>query len=119
MPALEASLSRLLDTPGLTGAALVDAVTGLSYGTAGDAGEAGDAVECSELTTLLAEGLRAAGAEGELESVIVTSRRRHHVSLLVRRQGDPLLLTAGFDRELTNLALTIRQMTDVAEDVLT
>jgi hypothetical protein len=117
--AVDASLARLLDSPGITGVALVDAVTGLTYGVAGDAGEAGDGAECAELAALIAERLGRAGAEGELESVIMTSTRRHQVLLRVERPaGDPLLLTAGMDRERANLALATRSLGDRAAEVL-
>jgi len=117
--AVDASLARLLDSPGITGVALVDAVTGLTYGVAGDADEAGDGAECAEFMALIAERLGRAGAEGELESVITTSKRRHQVLLSVGRPaGDPLLLTAGMDRERTNLALATRSLGDRAAEVL-
>lgn len=62
--ALQASLNRLLDSPGVTGVALVDAVTGLTYAAAGDDTQAGTGAECSDLATLISERLGAAGAEG-------------------------------------------------------
>lgn len=49
--AVEASLARFLDSPGVTGVALVDAVTGLTYGVAGDVTEAGDGQESSEFAS--------------------------------------------------------------------
>lgn len=35
-----------------------------------------------------------------------------------RQAGDPLLLTAGLDRERANLALAARSMGDLADEVL-
>ncbi|MDW4907594.1 hypothetical protein RB628_20150 [Streptomyces sp. ADMS] len=117
--AVEASLARFLDSPGVTGVALVDAVTGLTYGVAGDVAEAGDGQESSDFAALVAERLGRAGAEGELESVVTTSVRRHQVLLAVGRPaGDPLLLTAGLDRERANLALAARSLGDLAGEVL-
>lgn len=117
--ALQSSLERLLDSPGVTGVALVDAVTGLVYGTAGDVVEAGDGTESSEFATLIAERLGAAGAEGELESVVLTTRRRHQVLFsVVRPAGDPLLLTAGLDRDRSNVALALRGIGDRLAEVL-
>ncbi|MFI1353768.1 hypothetical protein ACH4TV_09305 [Streptomyces sp. NPDC020898] len=117
--AVEASLARFLDSPGVTGVALVDAVTGLTYGVAGDTVEAGDGQESSEFAALVAERLSRAGAEGELESVITTSARRHQVLLSVGRPaGDPLLLTVGLDRDRANLALAARSMSDLVGEVL-
>jgi hypothetical protein len=117
--ALQASLGRLLDSPGVTGVALVDAVTGLTYATVGDAVEAGDGAEASELAALIAERLGAAGAEGELESVVMTSRKRHQVLFsVVRPAGDPLLLAAGLDRDRANVALALRSLGDRAGEVL-
>ncbi|MGW0941606.1 hypothetical protein ACWD4O_03510 [Streptomyces sp. NPDC002623] len=117
--ALQASLARLLDSPGVTGVALVDAVTGLTYGEAGDAGAVGDGAADAALAALIAERLGQAGAEGELESVITTSTRRHQVLLAVARPGgDPLLLAAGLDRERANLALAARSLDSLAAEVL-
>jgi len=108
--AVEASLARFLDSPG---------VTGLTYGVAGDVAEAGDGQENSEFAALVAERLAGAAAEGELESVVTTSARRHQVLLAVGRPaGDPLLLTAGLDRERANLALAARSMGDLVGEVL-
>ncbi|MDX2693290.1 hypothetical protein PV416_06105 [Streptomyces ipomoeae] len=117
--ALQASLDRLLDSPGVTGVALIDAVTGLTYGAAGDAAEAGTGTEASELVALISERLGEAGAVGELESVVMTSRRRHQVLLRVDRPaGDPLLLAAGLDRDRANVALALRGLGDRAREVL-
>ncbi|MEW2394770.1 hypothetical protein [Streptomyces sp. NPDC046862] len=117
--ALQTSLDRLLDSPGVTGVALVDAVTGLTYGVAGDTTEAGDGAQASELAALIAERLGAAGAEGELESVVTTSTKRQQVLFTVARPaGDPLLLTAGLDRDRANMALALRSLGDRAGEVL-
>ncbi|MER6395526.1 hypothetical protein ABT263_05590 [Kitasatospora sp. NPDC001603] len=118
MHALEASLSDVLDSPGVVGAALVDAVTGLTYRSAGEHRLLGTGAELAELANLIGERLCEAGAEGELESLVVTSTRHHHVVQVVPRQGDPLLLATVLDRGQTNLALAIRQSTDRAEALL-
>jgi hypothetical protein len=117
--ALQGSLDRLLDSPGVIGVALIDAVTGLTYGTAGDAAHAGTGTEVSDLAALISERLGEAGAVGELESVVMTSRRRHQVLLSVPRSaGDPLLLAAGLDRDRANMALALRSLGDRAREVL-
>ncbi|MEW1720053.1 hypothetical protein [Streptomyces sp. NPDC093109] len=118
MSALEASLSRFLETPGVTGAALVDAVTGLTYCAVGDALEVGDGVDTAEVTAVITDQVGRAGDGSELESVIVTSARRYHVVQTVRSAGDPLLLVASLDRDRTNLALALRQLNGHAEGVL-
>ncbi|WP_405996870.1 hypothetical protein [Streptomyces sp. NBC_00829] len=116
--ALEASLSRLLDIPGVTGAALVDGVTGLTYCAVGDAREVGDGADAAELASVVTDGIGQCGQAGELECVVMTSARRHHVVQSVRQGGDPLLLVAAMDRTLTNLALGVRQLTEHAVRVL-
>ncbi|WP_246204220.1 hypothetical protein [Streptomyces tailanensis] len=117
--ALQTSLDRLLESPGVTGVALIDAVTGLTYGVAGDAAQAGTGTEASELAALICERLGAAGAVGELESVVMTSTRRHQVLLSVDRSaGDPLLLAAGLDRDRANITLALRGLGDRAREVL-
>jgi hypothetical protein len=117
--ALQDSLDRLLDSPGVIGVALIDAVTGLTYGTAGDAAQAGTGTEVSDLAALISERLGEAGAVGELESVVMTSRRRQQVLLSVPRSaGDPLLLAAGLDRDRANMALALRSLGDRAREVL-
>jgi hypothetical protein len=117
--ALQISLDRLLDSPGVTGVALIDAVTGLTYGVAGDAVQAGAGTEAAALAALISERLDAAGAAGELESVIMTSTKRHQVLLsVVRPAGDPLLLAAGLDRDRANVTLALRSMGDPVREVL-
>ncbi|MEV7423532.1 hypothetical protein [Streptomyces sp. NPDC091212] len=116
--ALEASLSRLLETPGVVGAALVDAVTGLTYCAVGDARAAGDGADTAELAAVITDRVGPAGDGGELESVIVTTARHYHVVRTVRRAGDPLLLVAALDRDRTNLALALRQLNGHVEGVL-
>jgi hypothetical protein len=114
---LEASLLGMLDSPGVIGVALVDAVTGLTYAAAGEpAGDAGP--ELAELAALVAARLGEAGATGELENIVVTSGRHHHVVQLVECTGDPLLLSVLLDRERTNVALALRQAADDARKVL-
>ncbi|MGA5703990.1 hypothetical protein [Peterkaempfera bronchialis] len=118
MQTLEASLSEILGSPGVIGAALVDAVTGLTYCTVGDRAAVGDGTELAELANLIADSFNEAGVTGELESVVVTSQRRCHITHMVPRQGDALLLTAAVDRERTNLALALRQLADHTRTVL-
>ena len=118
MRALEASLSDVLGSPGVVGAALVDAVTGLSYQSAGEQRLLGTGAELAELTNLISERLHEAGAEGELESLVVTSSRHHQVVQVLPRQGDPVLLATVLDRGQTNLALAIRQTADRAKGLL-
>ena len=101
----------------MIGAALVDAVTGLTYAAAGEAVRGGGA-ELAELAALVADRLGEAGAAGELESMVVTSTRHHHVVQVVPRQGDVLLLCLLLDRAGTNLALALRQTADDARKVL-
>jgi hypothetical protein len=108
----------MLGSPGVIGASLVDAVTGLTYASAGDETATGDGVELCELAALLTDRLHEAGAAGELESVIVTSTHRHHVLQVVPRHGDAVLLSVALDRERTNLALAVREMAGHARDVL-
>ncbi|WP_327681550.1 hypothetical protein [Kitasatospora sp. NBC_00458] len=118
MRALEASLSGVLDSPGAVGAVLVDAVTGLAHQSAGDHRLLGTGADLAELVNLIGERLHEAGAESELESVVVTSTRHHEVVQMVHRQGDDLLLATVLDRGRTNLALAIRQTADHAADLL-
>ncbi|MEU6536968.1 hypothetical protein [Streptomyces sp. NPDC047000] len=108
MSSVEDSLGRLLDVPGITGAALVDAVTGLTYGEVGEGGT--DAVECSRFAASLGDRLHAAGAQGDLESVVVTGSRYQLVLRVLPRQGDALLLTARLERGRANLAMALHQL---------
>lgn len=115
---LEASLSAVLDSPGVIGAVVADAVTGLVYAEAGDCVALGDATELADLTNLVAERLSEAGAEGELESLIVTSRRHLHITSVLPRRGDDFLLTTVVDRRASNLALALRATEQQVADVL-
>ncbi|MET9218935.1 hypothetical protein ABZX65_09225 [Streptomyces sp. NPDC003300] len=100
---------------GTSGAALVDAVTGLTYAESGDCAVAGNGPEVCRLLSLIEDGLHEAGAEGELESVVVTGRRTYHVVRVVARQGDPVLISTVLDRADTNLALAARHIATAAE----
>ncbi|WP_330175058.1 hypothetical protein OG875_16895 [Streptomyces sp. NBC_01498] len=108
MSSLEASLARLLSAPGVDAVALVDAVTGLVYGQAGP-GEV-DGIECGDFAALVGDILHVAGAQGELESIVVTSTRHHYVLRTVPKRGDPVLLAATLEREQSNLALTLHEL---------
>lgn len=111
MSSLEASLSQLLSAPGINTVALVDAVTGLVYGQAGPEGVEGvDGIECSDFAALVGDGLHAAGAQGDLESIVVTSTHHHHILRSLPRQGDPVFLVATLEREQANLALTLHEL---------
>ncbi|MFE2729158.1 hypothetical protein [Kitasatospora sp. NPDC059327] len=118
MRALEASLSEVLGRPGVVGAALVDAVTGLTYRSAGDHRSLGPGTELAELVDMIGARLHEAGAEGDLESVVVTSTRRYEIVQVVPRRGDPLLLATVLDRERINLALAVQWTADRTKDLL-
>ncbi|WP_433891040.1 hypothetical protein [Streptomyces sp. CA-111067] len=114
MDALDSVLGEVLSAAGASGAAVVDAVTGLTYAESGDCAAAGSGSEVCRLLTLIDERLHEAGAEGELENVVVTGSRTYHVVHVVPRQGDPVLLSAVLDRADANLALAARQLAAVA-----
>ncbi|WP_331769677.1 hypothetical protein OG948_38715 (plasmid) [Embleya sp. NBC_00888] len=115
---LEASLSGVLDSPGVIGAALIDAVTGLVYAEVGDCRALGNGTELADLTNLVTDRLTEAGADGEVESVVVNSRRYHQITQVLPRRGDDFLLATVVDRAETNLALAIRATAEHARDVL-
>ncbi|MFD4576931.1 hypothetical protein ACIPPJ_25805 [Streptomyces sp. NPDC086091] len=108
MSAVENSLDRLLKLPGVTGVALVDAVTGLTYGESG--GESFDAGDCSRLAGLVGDRLHRAGADGELESIVITGARRQLVLRALPGHGDNLLLTVALERQQSNLALVLHHL---------
>lgn len=118
MPTLKASLSEALESPGVVAAALVDAVTGLSYAAAGVNRING--ADIAELTNLIVDRLYEAGTEGDLESVVMTGGTVHEVVRTVpgRGRSDGLLLFLVLDREQTNLALAMRHAEDLAAGVL-
>jgi hypothetical protein len=106
--AVEDSLGRLLQVPGVTGVALIDAATGLSYGEAG--AQRLDADDCGRLATLIDERLHLAGAEGDLETVVVTGATHQLILYMLPGHGEPLLLTVALERERANLALVLRHL---------
>lgn len=119
MSDLTASISRVLDGEGVLATMLVDATTSLVYGFAGDSAVLPDPDESAETVQLLVERLREAGAEGELESLIVTTVRHHYLTHAVpRHRGDDLLMVTVVDRARTNLALADRAMVLHAGTVL-
>ncbi|MEV5533558.1 hypothetical protein [Streptomyces prunicolor] len=115
MSSLDAVLSRALNSPGISGAAVLDAVTGLSYAESGDVSASQDSCAIAEIARTR---LVRAGAEGELESVIVTTSSRHLVTIQLPRQGDPLLLCATVDRDRTNLTWALRELGRYADELL-
>ncbi|WNI14387.1 hypothetical protein [Actinacidiphila sp. ITFR-21] len=116
--ALESVLAQVLSTPGVLGAAVVDAVTGLTYAEAGDCGPAGSGTEVRDLAELVSDRLHEAGAWGELENVVVTGRRIQHIVQVLPRRGDAVLLSAVLDRADTNLALASRQLSEHARGLV-
>lgn len=116
MPSLDEALTGLLAAPGITGATLTDAVTGLVYAVVGDA-HAGD--DAHDLAVLAGNRLNRAGFEGEVESVIVSTQREHQVILRIERQGDPLLLSTTVDRSRANVAWALQDLTQRADALLT
>lgn len=118
MLSLTGSLSALLEAPAVVGAVLADAVTGLTYATAGDYAATGDGAELAELANLITDSLHEAGATGEFESLIVTSASTHQVVQVLPPPRDALMLALVLDRSETNLALAIRQAADLATGLL-
>ncbi len=118
MDALESVLGEVLSSAGASGAALVDAVTGLTYAEAGDCSVAGTGHEVRRLLGLIEDRLHEAGAEGEVENVVVTAGRTYHLVHVVPRQGDPVLLSTVLDRAEANLALASRRLATAAEELL-
>ncbi|MER6461991.1 hypothetical protein ACWC4D_23395 [Streptomyces sp. NPDC001288] len=104
---IENLLRTLLDEPGVTGAALVDGVTGLVYGSVG---RAPDAEECSRFACLVGDRMHIAGGQGGLESIVITGTRHQVVLRAFSRRGDPLLLAAALERGPANLALITRRI---------
>ncbi|MEW1642628.1 hypothetical protein [Streptomyces sp. NPDC091219] len=115
MSSLDAALSRALSTPGISGAAVLDAVTGLSYAEIGEVSTSQDACEIAELARTR---LIQAGATGELESIVVTTSTRHLVTIQLPRQGDPLLFCATVDRDRTNLGSALHELRLQADELL-
>ena len=118
MNAVEAALAQMLGSPGLLGVALVDAVTGLVYGAAGEAEAVGEGEELARIVGVVSDTLSRAGASGQLEDIVVTGASRLHITRVVPRQGDELLLCAAIDRQGTNFALAVRELARQAEDVM-
>lgn len=120
MPALEISLSAALESPGVIGAALVDAVTGLTYSASDDVSAFVDGSGVSEVIASIAEGVCLAGSGGGLESVVVTGDRWHEVVQVVpgRAPADSVALVLVLDRTQSNLALVLRDAAGLAGSVL-
>jgi hypothetical protein len=115
--ALESTLGGVLSVAGASGVAVVDAVTGLTYAETGDCTAAGSGFEVCRLLNLIEDRLHEAGAEGELENVVVTGSRNYHIVHVVSRQGDPVLMSALLDRSEANLALASRQVAAACQDL--
>lgn len=118
MNAVEVALAGMLGSPGLVGVALLDGTTGLLHASAGQTGAIGPGADLADLAALVTDRLGTAGAEGELESFVVTTTHWHHVMQAVPQRGGGLLLCAVLDRASTNLALALRDMAEHARLVL-
>ncbi|MCZ7415807.1 hypothetical protein [Streptomyces sp. WMMC897] len=122
MPGIDACLSMAMDVPGARGAAVVDWISGLALGTAGDS-PTGDhevtAVEAAELARLAAEhGAFGAGADGApaVEDVIVTTAGGHHLLRFARAlPGETVFLHLWIDAERGNLALARIRLRDITD----
>ncbi|WP_143138253.1 hypothetical protein [Streptomyces mirabilis] len=87
------------------------------YAEAGDT-HAGD--DAHDITVPAANRLNRAGFEGDVESVIVSTRQEHQVIPRIERQGDPLLLLSRtVDRSRTNVAWALQYLTQHADTLLT
>ncbi|MFC4503916.1 MULTISPECIES: hypothetical protein [Streptomyces] len=115
MALLDAALTDVLQTPGIAGAALVDAVTGLSYASLGEVGASRDA---HDVLGIADTRLRQAGCTDEVESIVVTTPSTHHVTLRLGNGTDPALLCATVDRDRTNLAWVMQDLTRHAGTLL-
>ncbi|MFF7469130.1 hypothetical protein [Streptomyces sp. NPDC008092] len=115
MALLDAALHDVGRTPGVTAAALVDGVTGLSYAEFGAQEPAQDAQETAHSVTM---NLNRAGFTGELEGIVVTTAAHHHVTARVDREGDPLLLFALVDRDRTNITWALRDLAEHTDRLL-
>ncbi|MFJ5646092.1 hypothetical protein [Streptomyces sp. NPDC093223] len=104
---IENLLRALLEEPGVVGAALVDGVTGLVYGSVG---HAPDAEECSRYAGLVGDHMHIAGGRGGLEGIVITGARHQVVLRSFVRRGDPVLLAAALERSTANLALVTRRI---------
>ncbi|MFD5537117.1 hypothetical protein ACFWIJ_04480 [Streptomyces sp. NPDC127079] len=113
MASLDSVLHDVAGTPGVTAAALLDGVTGLAYAEHGAEGATSAAQDAQVTAHLATTHLNQAGSVGALESIVVTTATRHHVTTVIERQGgDPLLLFALVDRDRTNITWVLRDLAE-------
>jgi hypothetical protein len=108
----------MLGSTGVLGATLIDAVTGLLYAAVGDGAAVGDPGDEARCIESVAETMVRAGASGELEGIVVTSTERLHITQVIPRQGDDVLLCVAMDRRDTNFALAVRDIAQSAQELL-
>lgn len=124
MPGIDVCLSAVMAVPGARGAAVVDWISGLALGTAGES-PTGDhettAAETAELARVAAEhgafgGRAAYGTEPVVDDVIIATAAGHH---LLRFAGDALgesvFLYLWLDPERGNIALARMRLQDAAD----
>ncbi|MFI9723322.1 hypothetical protein ACIHFE_27330 [Streptomyces sp. NPDC052396] len=123
MPGIEECLLDVMALPGARGAAVLDWVSGLALGTAGDAPDddrEAAAAETAELARLAAEH-QAIGARGEfpVEDVIVTTGTDFHVLRFVETGFDSsVLIHLWLDRTHANLALARLRLGHLAAELV-
>jgi hypothetical protein len=119
--AVKETLGRLLGVTGLVSASLVEPASGhvleTVHGEAGDPGPPGRsaaatvAAGASDVVQVLRLMTASLGAADDVEDVIVTLGRHHHVIRPLPDAGvDGLFVVVTLDRAGTNLALARRQL---------
>ena len=106
--AVGASLARLLDSPGVTGVALVDYDSGMSLGTLGG-GPSLDlelaAAGNTEVVRAKMRTLSSLAMDDAIEDILITLGRQYHLIRPLTTSGGTLFLYLALDRARSNLAL--------------
>ncbi|MEU8569858.1 hypothetical protein AB0C51_16140 [Streptomyces pathocidini] len=123
MPGIDEVLAEAMGIPGVLGASLVDASSGLALGTAGQGPQGDHEAAAADTTEVVLAVTRnhsftgGAAADGSsLEDVIVTVGGGFHLMRMVRTEFDSqVYLYVWLDREQGNLAVARHRLRGLSE----
>jgi hypothetical protein len=121
MSSLDESLERIAQVGGALAMVLVDCATGTAVRAAGEGYDLPSAAAgAADVLRASRDSLVPLGLDESLEAILVTTTNHYHLLRVVEQRGeDGALLFVDLDRTRANLALALRQVGQVAQNLLT
>ncbi|MEM7275019.1 MAG: hypothetical protein AAF547_18195 [Actinomycetota bacterium] len=117
---LEETLKEAMSITGAIGVALVDFGSGMTLGTIGGGGldlEIAGAGNTEVVRAKLAT-MKALGLDDQIEDILITLGTQYHLIRLLSGEGqDGLFLYLALNKEVANLAMARRQLSEVEKHV--